>query len=532
MLEPSGWSRGKNAATFLAHHKRPFPFFTTSQILGFLSLLFVNFIFSQTDVYANSLSIANVSIASRDASADTATVQFDISWSNSWRNQENYDAAWVFLKFSTDAGTTWTHATLKTSGTTPSGFSTGSGTSLEILVPSDKMGAFIQRSAIGAGSVSNTAVKFVWDYGTDGVSDAASVIVRVFGVEMVYIPAAAFYVGDNATSTAALKQGSSDNDPWYITSAAAISVTNTSSNGYYYVTSSETGEDSTGATFTIPAAYPNGYSAFYMMKYELTEGQWVDFFNTLTNTQKTTRDITSNTNGGKNSDSTVNRNTISWSSGSASTNRTDRAMGYMGWADCAAYYDWAALRPRTELEFEKAARGVLSAVSGEYAWGNTTLVSAATISGTEDGTETITTSSANATYGTTTYTGGDASSGPLRVGIFATSSSNRTTSGASYYGVMNMSDNLKEGGVTIGNSTGRSFTGTHGNGTLSANGNATNSDWPGYSGGEVTGSTGSGFRGGGYTDASSILRVSERSIEARADGTRYSYVGCRAVRTA
>ena len=37
---------------------------------------------------------------------------------------------------------------------------------------------------------------------------------------------------------------------------------------------------------TIPSAYPKGYAAFYCMKYEVSEGQWVDFFNTLKDGQK------------------------------------------------------------------------------------------------------------------------------------------------------------------------------------------------------------------------------------------------------
>ena len=33
-------------------------------------------------------------------------------------------------------------------------------------------------------------------------------------------------------------------------------------------------------------------------------------------------------------------------------------MTYISWPDLLAYADWAALRPITELEYEKAARGV------------------------------------------------------------------------------------------------------------------------------------------------------------------------------
>jgi hypothetical protein len=47
---------------------------------------------------------------------------------------------------------------------------------------------------------------------------------------MVYVREGAFYAGDNATSSAALKQGSSDTDPWRIGAEDALSVTNSAGN--------------------------------------------------------------------------------------------------------------------------------------------------------------------------------------------------------------------------------------------------------------------------------------------------------------
>ena len=37
------------------------------------------------------------------------------------------------------------------------------------------------------------------------------------------------------------------------------------------------------------------------------------------------------------------------------------------------YADWAAMRPMTELEFEKACRGTASEVANEYVWGSTSI---------------------------------------------------------------------------------------------------------------------------------------------------------------
>jgi hypothetical protein len=239
MLEFSGWRERvtMNKSHVTSHMSQDKEFFTRiysaprllplskSCILSLVAYVFFCLV-SCHSAFANNLSVSSVTIASRSASADTATIQFDISWSNSWRNQSSWDAAWVFMKFSTDAGVTWAHATLKTAGTDPTGFSNGSGTSVTTVVPSDKLGGFIYRSAIGSGALSTTGVKFVWDYATDGVSDTASVIVRMFGVEMVYVPTESFYLGDgNGTSEATYAFHVTDNTAFQVTTSAVASVT-------------------------------------------------------------------------------------------------------------------------------------------------------------------------------------------------------------------------------------------------------------------------------------------------------------------
>jgi len=135
----------------------------------------------------------------------------------------------------------------------------------------------------------------------------------------------------------------------------------------------------------------------------------------------------------------------------------------------------------------------------------------------------------NASYGTT-----DGSiDGPLRCGIFATGTSTRAEAGATYYGVMEMGGNLCERSVTVGNSSGRAFAGTHGDGALSANGHADIADWPGYDGleSEVINATGSGYLGGHFGDNTFGIRISDRYFAARTSSSRESYLGFRAVRT-
>lgn len=212
--------------------------------------------------------------------------------------------------------------------------------------------------------------------------------------------------------------------------------------------------------------------------------------------------------------------------------RRDRACSYLSWADGCAFADWAGLRPMTELEFEKACRGPLTPVANEYAWGTATIMAdaARVLSGAENGTETVTSSTAlgGCNYGGAAHTGdGDAGSGPLRVGIFATNGSSRVSAGASYWGIMELSGSLWERPVTIGNATGRSFTGLDGNGVLNASGDADVSNWPG------TTATGAGYRGGDWiNNLNTIARVSDRINAAKVYAGRGNNVGARAVRSA
>jgi len=201
--------------------------------------------------------------------------------------------------------------------------------------------------------------------------------------------------------------------------------------------------------------------------------------------------------------------------------------------DGAAYSDWAGLRPMTELEFEKACRGPETPVANEYAWGTVTVASNPYTLGNPSATNegiasNYSTSAGNASYSSTV----GSIDGPLRVGIFAANADNsgRITAGASYYGIMELSGNLWERAVTVGNPTGRAFTGLHGNGALSTNGYANETAWPGLTGGEVTLATGSGFRGGHWSDSSTYMRVSDRNRGAYTNTYRFNLLGFRAVR--
>lgn len=499
-------------------------------------------------VFANNLSVSNVVLGTRDPGTKTLAINFDVLWENSWRNKINHDAIWLTLRLNSSAvsPTNKKLCQISNSGLNPVGSTIHNNTALELYVPEDKNGLFLRRKTNGSiGNISSTNITATVKYDSCGFTDADQVNASVFGLEMVFIPEGSFFAGDNATSVASLTSGSGVNAPWFINSDNQISVNNIVSGGYRYNSNNNSGENNSGATFNIPSSFPKGYKSFYAMKYEITEGQWVEFVNSLpSDAMRARHDVTDNSH--KNSDSVVKRNTIACSGSPliCSTTRFGRAVSFLSWGDLTAFLDWAALRPMTELEFEKISRGPVLPNNGEYAWGTTNITVATTISGSEDGTEIITNAQANANAASTVLIGGDANNGAdnqqgaLRSGIFATEQSTRESAGASYYGVMDLSGNLHERVVTIGNVAGLNFSGLNGDGNLSNvlgyEGNADVINWPGIDAipsRGVTHANGSGFRGGSWADSVDTLRISDRRLAAYADFSARNDAGGRGVRS-
>ncbi len=473
---------------------------------------------------ANNIQVSNTTLNGQSTADGYTQVQFDLSWENSWRDTRNWDAAWVFVKYSVNNGGSWKHAFLNNTGhTAPSGSTISTG----LLDPSSSyeagsnpgIGVFVYRSEEGSGDFILSGIKLRWNYSENGVNDDAEVLVRVFAVEMCYVPGGSFYLGSGGNEPGTFYQYPTTSDVYQVNTAGPLSVGSTSGDLYY--------SSSYGTPADIPSTYPDGYGGFYCMKYEMSQGQYADFLSTLSMTQAGNRYYTV---------TGSYRYAITGIQGEYSSGNEHVACNYLSWMDACAYADWSGLRPMTELEYEKACRGTTDQVAGEYAWGTAYVTGTAyTLENEGDSIEGISTG-----YNTSgkegncvdkdTYT-----AGPLRVGIFAANASNadRVTSGSSYYGIMELSGNVVEQVVTVGNSTGLSFTGSHGDGTLLSTGYATNSDWPGYSSGNgVTGATGSGYRGGSLNSSSTNARVSDRTLAVTPGDARYYYSGFRAVRTA
>lgn len=494
----------------------------------FATLVLCAFIAS---AHANNLSVKHVALR-HEVPGSHVMVRLDVSWENSWRNDLagagqvapfNYDATWLFVKFSTDGGTTWRHATLSASSAEHT-IGNDNGVAAQIQSVPDGKGAFLFRAQNGSGTNMWSDVQLKWNYSVDGLSGiTTSTIVNVLALEMVYVPAGNFFVGEQSPSpiNGQFEKGTSG-APFEITSEAALtlgggSATSLGNNNAQGMAHLDDFNDTVSKA--LPDAFPKGHAAFYIMKSEITQGQYADFLNLLTSAQASRRNISSV--------ATYQdfRGTISGVHPLFAASANERACNFLSWLDGAAYADWAGLRPMTELEYEKAARGNQAVVSGEYAWGNAAITRQTSHSGVDgSGAETASPASANANFDS-------GINGPVRAGIYAnTSNANRVQAGASYYGVMELSGNVWERVVTLANSIGRNFVGTHGDGELSnstgAEGTANVAAWPG------TNALGSGLRGGAWKDEAKLLRLADRACAATPDAQRINHYGFRAVRTA
>jgi len=300
--------------------------------------------------HADNLRIENVTVAPRDAK--TATVTFDISWSNSWRHGVFHDAAWVFFKVRADRKSGWQHVRLAADKVVnPAGYGQGEGTPLEFVVPAGEggfTGMFVRRAAEGKGAVSARGVTAVWDLTANkGVKKDVKARAQGFGVEMVYVAEGAFRLGSGGTEPNRFYKytdGSQDQQPYRVTSGDAIQTGRQQGKLWAVGIQPDDGGE-------IPVSFPNGYTAFYCTKFPyITRGQYAGFLNTLTAAQAKER-YYPGYHGLAIRRSGESPNYV------YSAPEPDKRCPWLSWADGAAYAAWAGLRPMTELEYEKAIRG-------------------------------------------------------------------------------------------------------------------------------------------------------------------------------
>jgi formylglycine-generating enzyme required for sulfatase activity len=501
--------------------------------------------------HSNNISVSEVSKASANITQDYIMLQFTVSWENSWRDAENYDAAWIFIKYRlAGAGGAWSHATLNFINGTNDGHTAPAGS--VINTSSDGKGIFIYRNANGSGNVNHANVQLRWNYGADGLADNALIDISVSAIEMVFVPQGNFWLGDGSNSDLHGQfESANSGNAFQVTSENAITLggsglgslgnnnrSGMANNGLFSISPVSIDDFDDATSQLLPVAFPKGFAAFYCMKYEITQAQYVDFLNKISVAQFATRYDAFNYSGSSGG-FTATRYNITGTHPNMTSVTPELPAIYVEWYDAAAYADWAALRPMTELEYEKACRGTLVPVANEFAWGTSTInaVSYFPINNQGQTNENIG-GGYSITSGNAWYDNTRAFDAITRVGIFAAHPSNtgRITSGATYWGIMEMSGHCWERTVSVGRPDSRNFAGTHGDGNLLANGNANNTDWPGFTAGQgVNTAIGCGYRGGAFNFPSPIqlnLRVSSRILATAFYNVRYYDDAARFVRTA
>ncbi|MDR0981820.1 MAG: hypothetical protein LBM07_01075, partial [Culturomica sp.] len=307
-------------------------------------------------------------------------ISFSLSWDHSWRDDFNWDAIWVFGKWSKGMEDSWHHLKLLPTGhLAPSDFTYDVGS----IDANNAGGVFLMRADQGSGNVNNqtftikTMRSNIGNITEENINEN-DVFLSLSAIEMVYIPYGGYYLGDGATPN---RLGSNNGGMIAVNSEDALSV--------YPVTSGNV-----GSVKSLPATFPKGYKGFYCMKYEVSQEQYVGFLNNLTRAQQKARigndldklKVGEYVFGDKSRPSYRNGICVlSNLSGQpaifgCNLNPAEPYFGeddgkciacnYLTPADMLAYCDWACLRPMSELEYEKACRKPYpqAAIAGEFVW--------------------------------------------------------------------------------------------------------------------------------------------------------------------
>jgi len=457
------------------------------------------------NLYANNVLVSPEGFD--NITATTMDLKFNVSQENSFSTTtvttptENVnDAIWIFVKYSTSGVSgPWDHCTI-------SGISAGDDGAAGITTPSDNKGVFLTPNANKSSFVSN-GVTVRWALTSDGLSSTPEAVrFKVFALEMVKVPTGSFYFCNLPA------EGER-------TAAPDLTAIGYPATGDIYVNSA-TAYLPTGAS----EGWPNGYSSFYVGKYEVSQQQYADFLNTI-DPEGTSADGTYYAAANYN----VWEHYIKRDTGAAigsryyvTDDRENAACNYPHWDDTRTYLSWSALRPMSEMEFEKAARGgVARAVDvSDYPWGTTAP------GGTTE-TKSLLSYDIYQYYANWYDNAANTQDydGPYNVGHFlsgldvngnALSRTNAQT-GASPYGIADLAGSVWEHLINC------AFTATpaHGDGDT----DFSDENWPTAASGYK------GIRGASWGDGAVFLRVSDRLHAGWALATRHSFVGFRPART-
>ena len=457
---------------------------TSGFIKTIMSLLI--FIITYNQGLSNNVQITNISYNSNDN-----TLSFHVSWDNAFRiNTDWSDHVYIFAKYKNANGTSWESVFFEQNG--------HSDDSADMIFSADFNSTLVDGKRLAMRAYHMTS----FTSGTQSANCTAQLAdnidflnpsFKVFGIEMIQISNTGndYYIGDGI-SQYRWHKGDDTTQAYFW----EHSSTGTASVG--------TGPDDINTTHPDGIAVSTISSHIFrppnnIMKYEISQIQYVEFLNCLNRTaqnNRTATDIsgTSITNvfvmtntpnsppftrNGIRCDSTLpnggpvtfycdyNDNGIPNEYGDGQ----NIAVNYISGQDLYAYLDWAGLEPLNEIEYEQICRGSFIPVPGEFAWGTSEYYIATIPSGSTNGSP-------------DEYVSGGPMNGPLRMsqnpmrcGAAATSETNRQQSGASAYGIMELSGNVAELVISLKTATSFNTNISVGDGVIDMFGNY-DENWP------------------------------------------------------
>lgn len=470
--------------------------------------------------YANNVKISNVQILDPQPTANPKTmkIQFTLSQENpfsapgapdlTYGGATYNDYIWVFIKYYTDASaletTGWKPVTLVAGAGGLGAYDANTGEG----IPLDGKGVFIKAAKAAA---PGDTFSVLWDYSKDLTSaelssSATRVKVEVCAIEMVKIPEGPYYYGIGNPSNAGT--ASTNYNPANQTIPYQGVQT-----GYEITSASQTPGSPAYST-----GWPNGYSSFYLMKYEISQGQYADFLNMLSASDAANRYAGQTT-----AEYAITKDDANAYGQRYAAIAPQRGCNYLSWDDNLAYASWSGLRPMTEMEFEKAARGssVGPNKTAPFPWGSTYV----------DNVDNPLYIPAGHTYPYNAFqyymnyidenNNAENEDGPTNVGLYTSGDLTRTAAetGVSPYGVADLSGNLYEQVINCQSTA----IPKNGDGKLHIDYSA-DLNWPGAT-------VGSGLRGGGYDGGTWNVLISNRNTAYTSTLGRGSPRGFRAART-
>ncbi|MEM9546076.1 MAG: hypothetical protein AAGA77_08885 [Bacteroidota bacterium] len=448
-------------------------------------------------VIANNVQISNVTY-----DEDNNTLNFDVSWENGFYISSDWsDHVYIFVKYKNSNGSSWERVLFE-----PSGHSDDSASMLfgvasnSPLIDGKRLGMRAYHSSLFASGTESANCTAQLSNDIDFFHPSF----KVFAIEMVTISSVGndYYLGDGVSLNRWHKGDDTTQAFFWEQSFVSATVGN--------------GPDDINTTHPdgIPVATVNSNilrAPNNIMKYEITQQQYVEFLNCLNRTAQNNRvaaDVSGTTvdnpyvmtntstvagftRNGVRCDATLpNGGPVTFYcdlNGNGVPNENDDgqniAVNYISGQDLFAYLDWAGLSPLNELQYEHVCRGSYNAVPNEFAWGTsgfeTAVVNiAASTAGTPE--EVLSNAPAIGPLKTSQF--------PMRVGAPATSTTNRITSGSSAFGIMELSGNVAELVIALRNSSAFGLT-TVGDGTINSDGTH-DENWPSFvveKGGYITG---------------------------------------------